>query len=87
MAVALYMIITEPDVKAKLTMEVLASFTSEDEINMRSVAKLSYLMAVIQESMRYHPPGPNAMWRITPPGGNWILGDWVPGKVCKVSSF
>ncbi|KAL9072505.1 MAG: hypothetical protein Q9161_003517 [Pseudevernia consocians] len=80
MAVVVYMIGTHPDVKAKLSKEVLATFTSEDEINMRSAATLSYLMAVIEESMRCHPPGPNSLWRITPPEGNRILGDWIPGN-------
>lgn len=81
MAVVVYMIGTHSDVKANLLKEVLATFTSEDEINMRSAATLSYLMAVIEESMRCHPPGPNSMWRITPPEGNRILGDWIPGNV------
>lgn len=80
-AVAVYMIGTNPDVKAKLRKELLATFTSEDEINMRSAAKLTYMMAVIEESMRCHPPGPNALWRITPAEGNQILGDWIPGNV------
>ena len=84
MAVVVYMIGTHSDVKANLLKEVLATFTSEDEINMRSAATLSYLMAVIEESMRCHPPGPNSMWRITPPEGNRILGDWIPGNVSKV---
>ena len=77
------MIITHAHVKARVTKEVLAAFSSEDEIDMRSAAKLPYLMAVIEESMRFHPPGPNAMWRMTPPEGNWILGDWIPGNVSR----
>ena len=81
MAVAVYMIGTHPDVKAKILKEVLATFSSEDEINMRSAATLSYLMAVVEESMRRHPPGPNSLWRITPREGNQILGDWIPGNV------
>ena len=81
MAVVVNMIGTHPDVKANLLKEVLATFTSEDEINMRSAATLSYLMAVIEESMRCHPPGPHSLWRITPPEGNRILGDWIPGNV------
>ena len=80
-SVAAYMIGMNPDVKAKLMKELLATFTHEDDINMRSAAKLSYLMAVIEESMRCHPPGPNALWRITPREGNTILGDWIPGNV------
>lgn len=81
MAVVVYMIGTRPAVKARLQEELRATFSCEDEINMRSAATLSYLMAVIEESMRIHPPGPNSLWRITPPEGNRILGDWIPGKV------
>lgn len=49
MAVVVYMIGTHPDVKAKLLKEVLATFTNEDEINMRSAATLSYLMSVMKK--------------------------------------
>ncbi|RYP39363.1 hypothetical protein DL768_010719 [Monosporascus sp. mg162] len=84
MAVVVYMICTNPPVKAKLLQELHATFASEDEINMRSATKLRYLMAVIEESMRCHPPGPNALWRVTPPGGNRILGDWIPEKASTV---
>jgi cytochrome P450 len=83
-AVAIYFIATRPDIKTKLTKELLSTFAREDEINLRSAAKLPYLMAVIEESMRYHPPGPNALWRITPSEGNQILGDWIPGNVSTV---
>ncbi|KAL2188057.1 cytochrome P450 [Thermothelomyces heterothallicus CBS 203.75] len=80
MAVAVYMICLYPETKAKIMDELAAAFNSESEIDMRSAGKLTYLMAVIQESMRYHPPGPNALWRITPSGGNEILGNWLPAK-------
>ncbi|KAL2156729.1 hypothetical protein VTH82DRAFT_1474 [Thermothelomyces myriococcoides] len=78
MAVAVYLICLHPEVKAKIADELAATFSNESEIDMRSAAKLTYLMAAIQESMRYYPPGPNALWRMTPPGGNEILGDWLP---------
>jgi cytochrome P450 len=81
MAVAVYMIALHPDVKANMIKELAATFTDEAEIDMRSAAKLTYLMAVIEESMRFHPPGPNALWRVTPKGGNQILGDWLPEDV------
>lgn len=81
MAVAVYLICLHPEVKAKIADELAATFSNESEIDMRSAAKLTYLMAAIQESMRYYPPGPNALWRMTPPGGNEILGDWLPPNV------
>jgi hypothetical protein len=81
--VALYYMGMYPKVKARVVQEVLSAFRSEEEINMRSANTLPYLMGVIEESMRYHPPGPNALWRITPPEGNRILGEWVPGNVSQ----
>ena len=87
MAVVVHMIGTYPHVKASILKELQATFATEDEINMRSAATLSYLMAVIEESMRIHPPGPNSLWRITPPEGNRILGEWIPGKVSYPTPF
>ncbi|KAJ0117746.1 Cytochrome P450 monooxygenase hmp1 [Diaporthe amygdali] len=75
-----YMLGTHPDVKAKADQELRATFSRESEIDMQSSMKLQYLAAVIDEAFRYHPPGPNALWRQTPPEGNWILGEWIPGK-------
>ncbi|KAF5518689.1 Cytochrome P450 monooxygenase hmp1 [Colletotrichum aenigma] len=77
----MYMLASYPEVKAKLMKELQDAFKSEDEINMRSAMQLRYLAAVIDETFRYHPPGPNALWRTTPPEGNWILGDFIPGNI------
>lgn len=79
-----YMLAMRPDVKAKATAELLSVVTSEDQIDMRSTLKLLYLEAVINETFRIHPPGPNALWRTTPPEGNWISGEWIPGKVPRL---
>ncbi|KAI7773754.1 hypothetical protein LA080_009997 [Diaporthe eres] len=75
-----YMLGIHPAVKAKADQELRAAFSRESEIDMQSSMKLRYLGAVIDEAFRYHPPGPNALWRQTPPEGNWVLGDWIPGK-------
>lgn len=76
-----YMLGIHSDVKAKADQELRSAFSRESEIDMQSSMKLRYLGAVIDEAFRYHPPGPNALWRQTPPEGNWVLGDWIPGKV------
>ena len=78
-----YMLGTHSDVKAKADQELRATFSRESEIDMQSSMKLRYLGAVIDEAFRYHPPGPNALWRQTPPEGNMVLGQWIPGKVTK----
>lgn len=82
-----YMLGIHPDVKAKADQELRAAFSRESEIDMQSSMKLRYLGAVIDEAFRYHPPGPNALWRQTPPEGNWVLGDWIPGKVTTPKSI
>lgn len=84
-----YMLGIHSDVKAKADQELRAAFSGESEIDMQSSMKLRYLSAVIDEAFRYHPPGPNALWRQTPPEGNWVLGEWIPGKVIQlpVSSY
>lgn len=80
MAVVVYMVGIHPDVKANVLKEALATFTSEDEINMHRASTLSYLMAVMEESMRCHPPGPNSLWCITPPEGNRNSWELNPRK-------
>ncbi|KAJ1985936.1 hypothetical protein H4R33_003659 [Dimargaris cristalligena] len=42
-------------------------------------AKLPYLEAVIQESLRFYPPAPPAIYRIIPSEGVTINGYFVPG--------
>lgn len=76
-----YVLTTVPHIKEKIMEELHSSFSTESEIDMRSVANLSYLQAVAKELLRYYPPGPNAFWRITPPEGNIILGEQIPGHV------
>jgi cytochrome P450 len=76
-----YILATMPHVKDKIIEELHATFSNEDEINMRSVSNLCYTGAFIEEALRFYPPGPNTMWRTTPPGGNTILGDHIPGNV------
>ncbi|KAM6529442.1 hypothetical protein FALCPG4_007578 [Fusarium falciforme] len=84
---ATYLLATNKEVFAKLAEEVRTRFKSEDEIDLLSVQKLDYMMAVIKESMRVYPPVPAAMPRKAPPEGyllrdgrmippNTILGVW-----------
>ena len=81
MAGMVYFLTKRPDVKAKLLTELKEHFQAEEDINMRNVQDLTYANAFIEEVLRMYPPGPSTMWRITPPGGNEILGEHIPGKV------
>ncbi|KAJ0146010.1 Isotrichodermin C-15 hydroxylase, partial [Colletotrichum tanaceti] len=53
---ATYLLTTNPDKLAKLVAEVRGSFTSDDEIDIIGTAKLEYLHAVLEESLRIYPP-------------------------------
>ncbi|RYP50574.1 hypothetical protein DL769_010934 [Monosporascus sp. CRB-8-3] len=75
---ATYFLATHPQVLAKLTDEVRSSFQSEDEIDLHSVAKLRYMLAVLDETMRIYPPVPSASPRLVTPGGDTICGEFVP---------
>ena len=81
LAGATYFLASEPKMKAKLVSELKTTFASEQEIDLLSVAKSPYLCAVTEETLRLYSPGPNAQPRITPPEGNIVLGDRLPGKV------
>ena len=82
---ATYLIATHPRVKAEIVNELRTTFTREDEIDLLNVLKLPYLCAVTEECLRMYPPGPNAQPRITPPEGNVILGDRIPGNVSRTT--
>jgi hypothetical protein len=60
---ATYLLATNPDVFKKLAEEVRSRFKNEDEIDLISVQKLEYMMAVIHEALRVYPPVPAAMPR------------------------
>ncbi|TDZ32606.1 Trichothecene C-15 hydroxylase [Colletotrichum spinosum] len=77
---ATYLLTSTPDALAKLTHEIRSTFSSDDEIDIISTNKLEYLQAVLEETLRMYPPVPSALPRITPPSGQEILGQWVPGN-------
>ena len=64
-----------------LIREIRSNFGSEDEITMIGTNSLKYQTAVINESMRWAPAGPETTRRITNKGGNVICGEFVPGGV------
>lgn len=78
---ATYFLTTHPDVLQKLTHEIRTSFQSEDEITIQGVQKLDYMLAVLDETMRLHPPSPVANLRQACSDGVEVGGRLVPGGV------
>ncbi|KAL7806057.1 cytochrome P450 [Trichoderma gracile] len=73
-----YFLLSHPEVLEKVKNEVRSSFTSEDQIDLISVQKLNYMLAVLQETLRMYPPVPGAIPRRAQPGGDVICGQYVP---------
>lgn len=70
-----------PDILAKLTAEVRETFSSEDEIDLSSVHRLTYMLACLNEGLRMYPPIANGLPRIVPSSGATIMGEFIPGNV------
>lgn len=62
-----------------LVNEVRSAFKSEDEIDMKSTARLPYLMATIEETLRMYPPAAQTPPRISP--GAELEGHHIPKGV------
>lgn len=61
--------------------EIRSAFFTAEEITFSSTAKLAYLSAVIEESLRMYPPFATSLARVVPSGGASIAGDWIPENV------
>lgn len=62
---------------AKLVSEIRAAFPHENEITFRSTATLTYLSAIIEESLRLYPPFVTSLARVVPWGGSQVDGQFV----------
>lgn len=77
---ATFLLATNPACMTRVVEEVRAAFQNEEEINIVNTAsRLPYTLAVLDETMRRYPPVAACTPRQTPPGGNMILGEFVPG--------
>lgn len=84
LSAATYYLGMNPRTLAALTNEVRTSFSSEEEIDLISVQRLSYMLAVLDEALRMHPPVPSGQPRMIAEGGDVILGQYVPAGVSTV---
>ncbi|EWG42531.1 hypothetical protein FVEG_04308 [Fusarium verticillioides 7600] len=81
MTCALFELARHPQVYQKLQNEVDEFMKQGDSPHSHSaLAKLKYLQAIIDETMRLYPAIPSGLQRITPPQGLQIDGTFIPGN-------
>ncbi|GME24115.1 cytochrome p450 [Neofusicoccum parvum] len=74
---AVWYLTGNPEKMKKLVEEVRGE-AGVEEFTMETLARLPYLNAVINESLRLYPPTPDMMYRLVPEGGAMICGTHVP---------
>jgi cytochrome P450 len=83
---ATYLLLSHPQSFERLKREIRSSFSSPEDITIASVSKCSYLLAVLNETLRCYPPLTAGMVRVVPPGGAKIAGRFVPQGVSAQSA-
>ncbi|KAL3452706.1 cytochrome P450 monooxygenase [Aspergillus insuetus] len=73
-----YLLLRNPEAYEKLKLEIRSAFQSQEEINMTSVNKLSYMLACLDEALRMYPPIANGLPRVTPKGGARVVREYIP---------
>lgn len=76
-----YFLTQDPGALSNLTVEIRENFKDESLLTVQNLAHTPYLNACIEEAMRLIPPVPEGLPRVTPPEGEHICGQWVPGGV------
>ena len=82
---ATFLLLTHPEILEKLYQEVRSTFSSAEEITIASVGKLSYMLAVLNESLRLYPPLTSTLVRVVPPKGGRVAHRFVPGGVSTIA--
>ncbi|KAL7919286.1 cytochrome P450 [Trichoderma austrokoningii] len=75
---ATYYLGLNPEPLKKLCDEVRSTFKTEEEIDILSVGHLEYMLAVLNEAIRLHPPGAGTLPRTINERGDTIAGHFVP---------
>ena len=79
LAAAMFYLLRNPHVMAKLAAEVRSAFSDVEEIRTgQKLGSLPYLRAVIDESLRMSPPVPGVLAREVLPGGLEVEGQKIP---------
>ncbi|CRK18662.1 hypothetical protein BN1708_012423 [Verticillium longisporum] len=85
----LFLQLTQNPTKCRnLQEEIDKYFADRDGTDHASLAKLPYLQACIDESLRLYPPIPSGLQRLTPPGGIRVENTFIPGDtIVQVPSY
>ncbi|SPO05597.1 related to isotrichodermin C-15 hydroxylase (cytochrome P-450 monooxygenase CYP65A1) [Cephalotrichum gorgonifer] len=75
---ATYYLLTHPQVYNRVVQEIRSTFQSEEDITMLQVNQLQYMIAVLTEAFRMYPPVPTHLPRVSPAGGEFVDGYWIP---------
>ncbi|KAM3549100.1 hypothetical protein MY1884_008890 [Beauveria asiatica] len=80
LSTSIHSLCTHPDSYQKLAQEIQSEFAVDSDMVSDRVARLPYLSAVMQESLRIHCPSPSSTGRFVPAGGETIDGRLVPAN-------
>jgi cytochrome P450 family 628 len=76
---ALYLLCRYPEYKERLYHELKMVPDSDGIIEDDDLIGKPYLLGIISESLRLHPPVPSGVQRVTPSSGAVIAGRYIPG--------
>ncbi|VUC30184.1 unnamed protein product [Clonostachys rosea] len=75
-----YELCCRPEIITRLQGEIDQVYAGPDTVDSVSLSKLPLLNAVINETLRLHPPVPSGVQRVTPPEGLQIGKHFIPGN-------
>ena len=76
-----YELCKDPQQAVSLRKELLDRFGERRDFNNSELIGCQHLNAVINETLRLHPPIPSGMIRVTPPEGIVVDGVSIPGEI------
>ncbi|KAL8909504.1 MAG: hypothetical protein Q9207_000184 [Kuettlingeria erythrocarpa] len=78
---AIWSLCNNPGYMDQLQDEIRTKFSSAEEIKLQKTDGMTYLQAVVSECFRMYPPALAGQPRVSPPGGDFICGHYIPPKV------
>lgn len=81
-----FFLLDRSDTYYELRSQIRSSIQTYSDTAFSSTARIPYLQAVLQETLRLYPPTPLGMPRVVPEEGAMIPGKFVAGKVLNSST-